>query len=145
MQRYRQYRRVLLLWLPVLLQAALIFFFSAQPAGSPVLNRFPFTGVIGHGAGYALLALLLYRALTGGLRRWSTRLAACAFSMALLYGVSDELHQAFVPGRQLSGLDLLVDGAGAAATLVAVRVGIAVRDRRNTPAESEAGSEPGRL
>jgi VanZ family protein len=61
---------------------------------------------------FAVLAWLLAWAF-GGRRR--TLLTSFAF--ALLYGVSDELHQAFVPGRHPDPLDLLCDAAGAATAL----------------------------
>lgn len=47
------------------------------------------------------------------LRRGLAVLAFCA-----LYGASDELHQAFVPGRSATPLDLLTDVVGAAGTLI---------------------------
>ena len=33
--------------------------------------------------------------------------------LAFLYGLTDEIHQAFVPGREASALDVMADGAGA--------------------------------
>lgn len=30
----------------------------------------------------------------------------------ILYAISDEFHQAFVPGRSVSALDVLMDGVG---------------------------------
>lgn len=115
--------RFLGLWGPPLAQMALIFYFSHQPAGSPVLESFPLTSVLGHLGGYALLALLLYRALTGGWRRWVPRAAVLTFVITVVYGISDEIHQYFVPGRDPSVIDILVDGAGAAAALILIRLG----------------------
>jgi VanZ family protein len=53
---------------------------------------------------YALLGFLLGRGL-GGLYP--------AFFLAALYGLVDEGHQSFVPGREAFGLDLLADFLGA--------------------------------
>lgn len=58
-----------------------------------------------HAVVYAVLAALLVRA-TGG------RLAL-ALAIAILYGVTDELHQALVPGRFADPFDALADAIGA--------------------------------
>jgi len=72
----------------------------------------------GHLVEYAVLALLLYWALRGvGVRH----AAWLAFGAAVLYGISDEFHQGFVPGRHRDFSDLMVDAAAAGgALLVAV-------------------------
>jgi VanZ family protein len=82
----------------------LIFVGSAIPsAGSSgdVTAR----GAILHVAEYAVLAALLRRC---GLS-WRVSLVA-----TVLYGASDELHQAVVPGRDAAPADLLFDVVGAA-------------------------------
>ena len=69
-----------------------------------------------HGAGYAVLGALACRALAGGLGRPATaRVMLLAVLISTLYGVTDELHQAFVPGRVADAWDVLKDLAGAAA------------------------------
>ena len=40
-------------------------------------------------------------------------LAAVAVALTVLYGVADETHQAFVPGRVASEADLAIDASGA--------------------------------
>lgn len=109
-------------WGPAVLQAALIFFFSHQPSDSAVITAFPLAGWLGHLGGYGLLALLLYRGMIGNLRTWSFRAAPLVLLLAVLYGVSDELHQSFVPGREPSAADILVDGLGALLALGAIRL-----------------------
>jgi VanZ family protein len=63
---------------------------------------------------YAGLGALCYRAFRYAAGRWGARysltLAVCAAS---LYGVTDEVHQAFVPFREASGADWLADTVGA--------------------------------
>jgi len=60
---------------------------------------------------FALLTLLL---------RWPSRVrsallaAALAWALGTAWGLVDELHQAFVPGRSTDALDLLADAVGAA-------------------------------
>jgi VanZ family protein len=64
---------------------------------------------LAHVAEYAVLGALLVRA-TGQLR--------LAFALGLLYAVSDEVHQAFVPGRMGSPVDVAVDAVGVALGIV---------------------------
>ncbi len=45
---------------------------------------------------------------------------AAGFILAVLYGISDELHQYFVPLRSCEFYDLLADAAGAAAGMLVV-------------------------
>lgn len=90
---------------------AVIFWLSSLP-GSAVPGRL---GQFAHPLEYAVLASLLYIAR----RRFpaDARAAAAAILVAAAYAVTDEVHQAFVPGRVPDiadwGLDVL--GAGAAA------------------------------
>jgi len=65
---------------------------------------------------YAGLGALIVRALTDGRAdraTWRTMLIAVV--IAGMYGVSDEFHQRFVPGRTFEGADLIADVLGAAA------------------------------
>ena len=72
----------------------------------------------GHLAEYAVLALLLWRALRqpvpGDPRPWSWRVAARALLLALCYAATDEFHQTFVPSRDGTVTDVLLDTLGAA-------------------------------
>ena len=69
-----------------------------------------------HGFGYGVLAILLCRALAGGLAHSVTaRVAAMAVAASFAYGVTDEFHQSFVPGRHADAWDLLKNLAGAVA------------------------------
>ena len=117
-------RRIARYWLPPLIWMGLIFLLSAQSdlPGRPSHWLLEVASNVGHFVGYALLAFWWWRALrhaqTGspgqGVRPWVFILA---FVIAVLYGVSDEYHQSFVPGRDSSPLDLLVDALGAATAL----------------------------
>ena len=109
-------------WGPVLAQMGLIFYFSAQPKGSPVLEDFPLPGGVGHFIGYGLLGFLLYRAFNRGLAGWSGKAAGKSLLVAFLYALSDELHQLFVPGRQAALTDVVIDTAGILLALLLVRL-----------------------
>ncbi len=110
------------LWVPVLAQMSLIFYFSAQPGGSAVLESFPLPAGLGHLGGYGLLGLFLYRAFNRGLWGWSFQAAKYSMLVAVVYALSDELHQLFVPGRQAALTDVFIDAAGALLALAAIRL-----------------------
>jgi VanZ family protein len=122
--------RRLALWGPVTAYMAAIFLLSAQP-------RLPdlAPGVSdkhAHAAAYAGLAALACRALAGGpLSALTVRGAAGAWALASGYGLTDEIHQSFVPGRSPEGGDWLADAAGAAAAALGCYAwGIIARSRR---------------
>lgn len=104
-------RSPLFLWGPVVLQMALIFAASSIPN----LGQLPggMSDKSGHSIGYALLGFLLLRAFARGrLRDVTWPWLAAAIVVATLYGVSDEFHQLFVPGRSADRYDVLADFAG---------------------------------
>ena len=104
-------------WIPALALMAAIFFFSSLPATSiPYYGGVDFILKKGaHALGYGMLALAYYYALPGRLSRISR--LSLAFLMALLFALSDEYHQSFVPGRNSSLVDVLIDQLGAAVAL----------------------------
>ena len=90
--------------------AALIFGLSSVPDLSSGLGGWDLVlRKLAHAAEYGILGALVVRAL----RRWSWALA-----LGVAYAVSDEIHQSFVPGRQGSPLDLLIDSVGVIAGVV---------------------------
>ena len=102
--------RVVSLWLPVVLWAALIFAFSAVPDLGTGLGGWDLVlRKIAHAAEYAVLGALLARAL---------RNPGVAVAAGVLYAVSDEVHQLFVAGRQGSPLDVAIDAVGVVAGVV---------------------------
>jgi VanZ family protein len=63
---------------------------------------------------YAGLALLCVRAVGGGLpNRVVLRVAVLALAIAAGYGIFDEFHQSFVPGRSADIRDWFADVSGA--------------------------------
>src|SRR5215208_1872873 len=102
-------------WLPALLMMLVIFLISARPSSS--LPNFDWADSIvkkgGHMIGYALLALLYWRAFD--LKKEKLWIA---WLLAVLYAVTDEFHQSFTPGRHPSPWDvLLFDNFGALISL----------------------------
>jgi VanZ like family len=104
--------RTISLWLPVGLWMVALFVASAQ-SDIGIAGRVP--DWITHGSAYFVLGLLVCRASAGGLGGWiSGGDAALVVLLCTLYGVSDEFHQAFVPGRDSSAWDVAKDLGGAA-------------------------------
>lgn len=68
---------------------------------------------IGHVIEYGLLAALVARAVTKASYRLSGNHAAVSFAIAAGYGVTDELHQFFVPNRYPGMDDIVRDTVGA--------------------------------
>lgn len=100
-------------WFPVFVYFVIIYVISAQPNLSiPVVGgRFD---KITHVIEYAPLGFLLYRAFLGTTNISSyKRLIFLSIFIGTLYGVSDEYHQSFVPGRHAGVGDVIADGIGA--------------------------------
>ncbi len=75
-----------------------------------------------HFVTFGILAALLYRALSG--KAGSAVLPATAWKawgFTVLYAISDEIHQTFVPSRVGSGWDVVIDSLGAAFAVWVVR------------------------
>ena len=123
-------------WLPVLVWLGLIFIGSTDVLSAEHTSRFlvPFLRwldpqispaalnsiqlmirKLGHLTEYAILAILLWRALRGAVVWKSTTLILFAISLigCAVFAVSDEFHQSFVPSRTSSGKDVMIDICGA--------------------------------
>jgi len=78
-----------------------------------------------HASVYAVFAATWLRALAGG--RWAgltVRVAVLAIVAVTLYGVTDEFHQWFVPGRTSDVHDVAADAfGGSVAAAVALAAG----------------------
>jgi VanZ family protein len=102
-------------WLPAILMMLVIFYFSAQTSSN--LPNFDWADAIvkkgGHVTGYAILAFLYWRALEFKMeKRW------LAWLLAVLYAVTDELHQRLSAGRHPSIWDVMIfDNLGAGISL----------------------------
>src|SRR4051795_11541910 len=113
-------------WGPVVLWAAVIFALSSVPdLGTDLGTWDTVLRKCAHATEYAILVLLLYRALGRELP---------AFLIGFAYAVTDEIHQAFVKGRHASPFDVAMDAAGLALGLVFLHAA-----RRRSPPRAADG------
>jgi VanZ family protein len=119
-------------WAPALAQMGAIFALSSLSTVPSLPGGL--TDYTGHFIGYTLLSALAIRGFARA--RWSGvngRSAWQAVVMSSLYGITDEFHQSFVPGRNPSVADWCADTLGAC---VGVGLVIAVaRFARRGPAD----------
>jgi len=128
----------LLLWAPVALYMMFIFWLSSISSPPDLPSGLSDQGA--HVLLYSGLGALLVRARAGGWRRPVTLgIAAAAIVVATLYGISDEIHQYFVPTRQVEVRDILADAIGASVTAGALyaRSCIANAKRPRVPAAKD--------
>lgn len=101
---------------PVILYAAVIFYFSSLPFPEEKLPDLLFKKLSDkflHLVEYAVLGVLLYR-----LFRWAAGPSGARLALVLailagsFYGMTDEFHQSFVPFRESSWLDWGADTIG---------------------------------
>ena len=133
-------------WLPVLAWMALIFTASSDAHSSQHSSRLvePFLHWLfpkmsqphiedlhlgirkcGHLTEYAVLALLVWRALhqsKNNLPTWSWPKVGGTLLVVFLYAATDEFHQSFVPTRTAHFSDVLIDTTGAAIALLVLRL-----------------------
>ncbi len=130
-------KRKVISWLLVVLWMALIFYLSHQPATESnslstgitervvaIIERVTsdidfdvsnFNHIIrknAHFFAYLILGILVINALkSNGLKGSKSILIALA--ICILYAISDEVHQLFIPGRAGQVRDVIIDSAGA--------------------------------
>ena len=106
-------------WAAVVAWMGLIFFLSAQPRLPSVLppGLPQIQDVVGHFTVYAVLVVLVWWALRGARMRYPF---LWALGATVLYSITDEFHQSFVPNRHPDVFDLATDFAGAVTALLIV-------------------------
>lgn len=110
-------------YLPALLWAALIMVVSSIPDLSTKSIRIGYIDKIAHFGEYSVLGFLTAYAI-GGFHRSAWRIFGISSLLSALYGIFDELHQLFVPGRTTEIWDMAADILGAVlASALYVRFG----------------------
>ena len=137
MLRYNTQKSLLISWAAVLLWMLVIFSLSSQAADqsaglstgiveifidiiekilpgydADMISLEHFIRKVAHFCSYLVLGVLV----TNALRRSGVeglKLYAFALGICVLYAISDEVHQLFVPGRSGQAADVFIDSAGA--------------------------------
>ncbi len=109
-------KRFFVYWFPVIAYMLLIFYLSSLPNESfKYLNEgFGLDDSIEHFLEYSLLSILFLRLLIN-----YHKAKFLAVGLSTLYGITDEIHQLFVPTRVFSFSDIFFDLLG---SLVAVLI-----------------------
>lgn len=118
-------------WLPVIAYMAMLFGFSSLSTLPSPPGDFSFYDV--HIGAYAGLGALAARAFAAGRLRNVTWRGVCgAIALSSIYGITDEYHQLFVPGRSFDVLDMLADALGSVVGASAVGAWSIIRQRFET-------------
>jgi len=108
----KMFRYIAGYWLPIVLYC-LYLFIQSSLAYPKVLPNVPYLDKVVHFLEYAVLGFLFYRAFrTLSIRSDGILVMAFSILATIGYGISDELHQLYVPYREASILDLAADAAG---------------------------------
>lgn len=119
-------------WLPLLLWMAAIYVLSDQPkSGIPSFGVWDWLVKKGsHFLAYGVLSGLAWRVFGERKRPLRRRTAVVrvqckpyllAFLLTVLYAASDEFHQTFIPGRNGTLVDVLIDSLGGLTALFILR------------------------
>lgn len=119
-------------YVPMVAVMGTIYLLSAQPGDSLSLPQLPGLDKLAHMTAYGILAMSILFAFSKSTKKNDVqRVVLLTVTCCLAYGITDEFHQAFVPGRSPSLLDLLADCFGAVMVCLFY---LLRRDRSATPA-----------
>lgn len=107
-----RFKNFLFYWFPIFIYCLLIYIQSSYPS-SEKISSIPYFDKILHFAAYAFLGGLLLRALKTLPIKNNIRLVMIlSITLSALYGISDEIHQHYVPYRDADIMDALADIIG---------------------------------
>lgn len=123
-------RDIVLAWLPALAYMTLIWTISSIALPELPIDRVPWRDKGVHFVEYGVLGFLVAHAVV---RTWPhhplTRTIPLAMIIGVAWGILDEIHQSFVPGRFAEVADIVADSIGVIAGALA-RVGARWLKRR---------------
>lgn len=98
---------------PMVVIMGTIFFLSHQRGDEISLPDFSNSDLVAHAIAYgALAATILYAWEKRYKSRYPVKVILFTVLACLIYGISDEFHQSFIPGRYVSALDVVADTLG---------------------------------
>ena len=122
-------KRFVLYWLPLILYCLLIYIQSANPSPKQIPS-FPLVDKALHFFAYGIMGILFYRAYqTLRIKNNIQMLMLLSVVSASLYGISDEIHQSFVPFREAEVADVVADILGAISGLYLYQLLVVSRQR----------------
>ena len=126
-------------WAPALLWSAIIFVLSSIPGNQfPPLPTWWSADKLAHGAIYGVLGALCWRGLRATWARGygNGMQVGAAVALTALYGITDELHQAFTPRRSPDPFDVIADAVGG---LLGALFCVAILARKPAKSASDRG------
>lgn len=105
--------------IPILLYSTILFILSNQSKNPDFINDNYGMDKLVHMIAYSIFALLLNIALITKIESIKKRVFMVLI-IGLLFGISDEFHQSFVPGREASISDLIFDLLGVCLSLLII-------------------------
>jgi VanZ family protein len=96
-------------WILVAIIVITIFYMSSLTFESQGGKGFGWKTIVYHFGIFFFLSFFLHNALVKGKYEWFILIAVL---ISIVYGISDEFHQMFVPGRACTFDDVMVDSCG---------------------------------
>jgi len=123
-----KHRNFLLYWFPIIVYCLFIFIQSSYPSPDQLPHVTHLDKLL-HVIAYACLGALLLRAFNSvRIQNKPKLIIALSILLSSLYGISDEIHQHFVPYRNADVVDAFMDIIGSVAGVYAYQFFVA----RNT-------------
>lgn len=113
-------RRIAVIWAPLAIWAGVILFLTSVPGGQLPKIQISHLDLVVHFVLYTVLGGLMLRALHATLTTARPgRIMIVAIASGVSFGLFDEIHQMWIPGRSYSNLDLVADTVGVCAGVFA--------------------------
>ncbi|MEK6935661.1 MAG: VanZ family protein [Nanoarchaeota archaeon] len=98
-------------WMITIIIGIIIFYVSSLSFAPGIPGGFPWKSMVYHFYAFFFLSAFLLISLIQGKKK-NKNLIYFGIIIAVIYGISDEIHQLFVPNRGCTISDMLIDSAG---------------------------------